>query len=78
VRGAESPAVDITRVIDDGVLTRFQMRAIALCSLVAFLDGLDSQAVAVAAPAIADTIGLPRAALEPIFSVGLLGAMLGR
>jgi len=77
VRGAESAVVDITRVIDDGVLTRFQMRAIALCSLVAFLDGLDSQAVAVAAPAIADTIGLSRAALGPIFSVGLLGAMLG-
>ena len=77
MRGSDSLPVDITRVIDDGVLTRFQMRAIALCSLVAFLDGLDSQAIAVAAPAIADTIGLPRAVLGPIFSAGLLGAMLG-
>ena len=71
------PILSITRMIDDGAFTRFQVRAIALCALVAFLDGLDSQTIAVAAPAIADAIGLQRAALGPVFSVGLFGAMLG-
>ncbi len=75
--GTGSPAVNISREIDEGALTRFQVRAIALCSLVAFLDGLDSQSIAVAAPIIVETIGATRAALGPIFSAGLLGAMLG-
>ena len=70
-------AVDVRRVIDDGAVTAFQVRAIVLCSLVAFLDGLDSQSIAVAGPIIADLIGLQRSALGPIFSAGVLGAMLG-
>jgi len=69
--------MNISQVIDDGALTRFQIRAIALCSLVAFLDGLDSQSIAVAASIIVENIGLTRAALGPIFSAGLLDAMLG-
>jgi AAHS family 4-hydroxybenzoate transporter-like MFS transporter len=48
-----------------------------LCSLVAFLDGVDSQSITVAAPIIADELKLARAAFGPIFSTGLLGAMIG-
>ena len=73
----DAAAVNVRRVIDDGAVTAFQVRAIALCSLVAFLDGLDSQSIAVAGPIIADIIGLQRSALGPIFSAGVLGAMLG-
>ena len=73
----DGAVMNVGREIDDGALTRFQVRAIALCSLVAFLDGLDSQSIAVAAPIIVETIGATRAALGPIFSAGLLGAMLG-
>lgn len=53
----DAPVLNIRRVIDDGAVTAFQVRAIALCSLVAFLDGLDSQSIAVAGPLIADGIG---------------------
>ena len=77
MKEAGSPIVNVTRAIDDGAVSAFQVRAIALCSLVAFLDGLDSQTIAVAGPLIADSIGLQRAALGPVFSAGLLGAMLG-
>ena len=42
-----------------------------------FLDGLDSQSIAVAAPLIAEKLGLARTALGPIFSAALLGAMIG-
>ena len=75
--GLDTAAVNIRRVIDDAPVTALQVRAIVLCSLVAFLDGLDSQSIAVAAPIIADTISLQRSALGPIFSAGVLGAMLG-
>ena len=34
--------VNVTRVIDDGPVSALQVRAIVLCSLVAFLDGIDS------------------------------------
>jgi AAHS family 4-hydroxybenzoate transporter-like MFS transporter len=69
--------VNVTRLIDEGPITRFQVMAIVLCSLVAFLDGADSQSIAVAAPIIADELKLARAAFGPIFSAGLLGAMIG-
>ena len=72
-----SAAVYVTRVIDDGPITGFQVTAIVLCSSVAFLDGLDTQSIAVAAPIIVDNLRLTRAALGPIFSAALLGAMIG-
>lgn len=75
--GVVDTAVDVRRVIDDGTVTTFQLRAIVLCSFAAFLDGLDSQSIAVAAPIIADTLALQRSALGPIFAAGVLGAMLG-
>ena len=69
--------INVTRLIDEGPITRFQVAAIVLCSLVAFLDGVDSQSIAVAAPIIADELKLARAAFGPIFSAGLLGATIG-
>jgi AAHS family 4-hydroxybenzoate transporter-like MFS transporter len=69
--------VNITQTIDASPFTSFQIIAIVLCSFVAFLDGLDTQSIAVAAPLIADKLGLVRTALGPIFSAALLGAMIG-
>jgi MFS family permease len=49
----------------------------ALCCIVAFLDGADSQAMAIAAPAFARTIGITPGALGILFSVSLAGAAIG-
>ena len=73
----ESNAVNVTRAIEEGPITGYQVMAIVLCSAVAFLDGVDSQSIALAAPVIADALKLTRAALGPIFSASLLGAMIG-
>ncbi len=75
--GKNEDVVNITQAIDESPFTSFQVIAIVLCSLVAFLDGLDSQSIAIAAPLIADKLGLVRTALGPIFSASLLGAMIG-
>jgi MFS transporter, AAHS family, 4-hydroxybenzoate transporter len=75
--GDSKQVVNITQAIDAGPFTPFQILAIVLCSLVAFLDGLDSQSIAVAAPLIADKLSIGRAALGPIFSAAVLGAMIG-
>ena len=64
-------------MIDDGPVRPFQVFAISLCALVAFLDGADTQSIAVAAPIIADNLKLTRAALGPLFSAALLGAAIG-
>lgn len=73
----ESNAVNVTQAIEEGPITGYQVMAIVLCSAVAFLDGVDSQSIALAAPVIADTLKLARAVLGPIFSASLLGAMVG-
>jgi MFS transporter, AAHS family, 4-hydroxybenzoate transporter len=73
----QADAVNVTRAIDEGPIGGFQVMAIVLCSAVAFLDGVDSQSIALAAPLIADTLSLTRVALGPVFSAGVLGAMIG-
>lgn len=73
----DGDAVNVTRVIDEGSVGAFQVFAIVLCALVAFLDGVDSQSIAVAAPIIAENLKLARSALGPIFSISLLGAAIG-
>jgi MFS transporter, AAHS family, 4-hydroxybenzoate transporter len=69
--------VNVTRLIDDRKASSFQVISISLCALVALLDGIDSQLIAVAAPIIVQKLGLTRAAFGPIFSSGLLGAAIG-
>jgi MFS transporter, AAHS family, 4-hydroxybenzoate transporter len=73
---ADAP-LNVTRLIDDGRVGRAQIIAVMLCAAVAFLDGVDSQSIALAAPIIAEGMKLTRAALGPVFSAGLLGAGIG-
>lgn len=74
---AAADTVNVTTLIDDGKMTTYQVAAIVLCSSVAFLDGLDSQSIAVGAPLIVEKLQLTRSALGPIFSAALLGGTLG-
>ena len=69
--------VNVTRLIDEGPLTRFQIGTIVCCALVSALDGIDSQSIGVAAPFIAEGLGVKIADFGPIFSSALLGATLG-
>ena len=74
---ATAEMVNVTRIIDDGRVSGLQYAAIFMCSLVAFLDGVDSQSIALGAPVIVDMMHLARTSLGPIFSAGLFGATLG-
>jgi MFS transporter, AAHS family, 4-hydroxybenzoate transporter len=69
--------INVTELIDSRPLSRLQIRAILLCGLVALLDGLDSQSIGVASPAIAANLGLKAAAMGPVLSAALLGAAIG-
>ena len=57
--------------------TDSSLRTIALCFIVAMLEGLDLQAVGVAAPAMAVSFQLDAAALGWVFSAGLIGLLPG-
>jgi MFS transporter, AAHS family, 4-hydroxybenzoate transporter len=69
--------LDVAKLIDEQPISRFQVVVYLLCGLVALLDGADTQAIGVAAPVIAQVLGLPVPQLGPIFSAALFGAMLG-
>jgi MFS transporter, AAHS family, 4-hydroxybenzoate transporter len=74
---AATREVNITRLIDDGPLTRFQVGTVICCALVSALDGIDTQSIGVAAPFIADELGIKLADFGPIFSSALVGATIG-
>lgn len=69
--------IDITELIDSRPIGSFQKRCIFLCALIAFLDGMDTQSIGIAAPFIVDSLHVPRAMLGMVFSAAILGAMLG-
>lgn len=69
--------VNITRLIDDGPVMRFQIATIICCALVNLFDGIDTQSIGVAAPFIAEGLGIRIADFGPIFSAALLGATIG-
>lgn len=69
--------INLSEVIDQPRLTGLQVRVMVLCALVSMLDGLDTQSIGVAAPMIAERLGVSRAALGPVFSAALFGAMIG-
>ncbi len=69
--------VNVTRLIDNGPLTGFQIATIIGCALVNLFDGIDTQSIGVAAPFIADGLGIKLANFGPIFSSALVGATIG-
>ncbi len=53
------------------------LRVLLLCSLVVFVDGFDTQLIASLASLLAKSVKTDVAAFGPVFSVGLLGMMIG-
>lgn len=64
-------------VIDERPLSGFQIRTIALCTLVLLLDGFDTQSMGFLVPPIAEELSIPLSRFGPVFSAGLFGLMLG-
>ncbi len=69
--------VDVAELIDQQPVTRFQIRVIALCAGVVFMDGFDTQAIGYVAPTLGKLWNLKPGALGPVFGAGLFGLMLG-
>jgi AAHS family 4-hydroxybenzoate transporter-like MFS transporter len=69
--------VNVRERIDERPFGRFQLLVAALCGLIVFLDGFDTQAIGYVAPAIIKELSISRASLSPVFSASLIGLMLG-
>lgn len=69
--------VDINEKLDRERISPFQLRVVVLCTLVALLDGIDVQVMALVAPAIAGEWGVERSSFGPVLSAGLAGVMVG-
>ncbi|MDH7794763.1 MULTISPECIES: aromatic acid/H+ symport family MFS transporter [unclassified Beijerinckia] len=63
--------------IDQSNLGRYQITIIALCSVVAMIDGFDTQAISLVAPQMAHDLQIDMAHFGPIFGAGLLGSLIG-
>ena len=70
-------SLNVSRLIDERPVGRLQLLVFLCCAAVSLLDGMDTQSIGVAAPFIAQELGLRAAEFGPIFSAALLGAALG-
>lgn len=69
--------INVTALIDRQPLSALQIRILLLCGCVALLDGMDLQAIGLAAPAIAHMLHVEPRAFGAVFSAALLGLTLG-
>ena len=69
--------VDVASLIDDRPITALQVRVFIFSALVALLDGVDSQVIAVAGPLIRDAMAMSALAFAPAYSAHLFGAAIG-
>src|SRR5438045_603340 len=74
---AEPAAVQVSQLLDEGGIRPFQIRLIVWSVLIAFIDGYDISAIALAAPELVKAWGVDRAALGPVLSASLIGILFG-
>ena len=74
---AEPAAVPVSQLLDEGGIRPFHIRLIFWSVLIAFIDGYDISAIALAAPELVKAWGVDRAALGPVLSASLIGILFG-
>src|SRR5687768_819961 len=69
--------IDVADFIDRRPVSAFQLRVYAACLAVALLDGLDLQAMGLAAPSLMREWNVPPAAFATVFSAAPAGMIVG-
>lgn len=69
--------INVRNFIDQREFGKYQFLVTAMCAMVVFLDGFDTQAIGYVAPAIIKSFHVSRSTLSPVFSASLVGLMLG-
>ena len=73
----EDHVTDVSQLIDESRISRFQILVAVLCALAVFMDGFDTQMVGYVLPAIAKSMQIAPSALRPVMVSGLVGLMAG-
>jgi len=73
----KSNSIDASQLFDNRKVSGFQAMVVALCGLVLFIDGFDTQAISYIMPLLAKDWGIPPAEMGTIFSSTLVGLMAG-
>ncbi|RZF26277.1 MFS transporter [Paraburkholderia sp. UYCP14C] len=76
-RTSASRALDVQQWLDERRIGRFQILVLLMCMFIVTLDGLDTVMVGFIAPALSSAWAIPRDALGPVMSGGLLGLAFG-
>ena len=69
--------LDICAVVEKSRLSRFQLLVLVQCFLCMVVDGFAIQAMAYAAPSLIADWGIPKGNLGPVFSISMLGMLIG-
>lgn len=69
--------VDVGQVIEQQKLGRFLVSLVVISWIITFFDGFDQQAIAFAAPYVSGEYRLDKIMLGNIFSIGLVGTLIG-
>jgi AAHS family 4-hydroxybenzoate transporter-like MFS transporter len=73
-----APAViDVSEIVERQKLTRFLVSLVVISWIITFFDGFDSNVISFAAPYFGAEYHLSRIQLGNIFSMGLLGTLIG-
>jgi len=74
---AEPNIIDVSEIIEHQKFTRFFVGLVVMSWLITFFDGFDSNLISFAAPYFASQYHLDKIQLGNIFSMGLLGTLIG-
>jgi len=75
--GGSNRPLDVQQLLDAQPVGRFQILVLLLCMFIVTLDGLDTVMIGFIAPALSTAWSIPRDALGPVMSGGLLGLAFG-
>src|SRR5579864_8464226 len=73
----DTQSYDLTAVIDQSRVSRYQWVILCISLITALFDGYDTQGIAYVAPVMARDLHFSPALLGPIFRSGLAGLTLG-
>jgi len=69
--------IDVSTVIDESRLGRFQMLIVLLCGFVTIIDGFDLVSMGLVVPSLSAEWELPPSAFAPALSAALVGVLFG-
>jgi AAHS family 4-hydroxybenzoate transporter-like MFS transporter len=72
-----SGSIEVSEMFDKRKVSGFQYMVVALCGLVLFIDGFDTQAISYIMPLLAKDWAIPADMMGAIFSSTLVGLMVG-